>query len=82
MRPTENLLKILESYAQELEMALDDATKGDMDAEYAAVSLYRILLTLETFHAEIPREMAGDGVGKGPAGIAKFDELVRIITGI
>jgi len=37
LRPTETLLKVLEPFAQELEMSLDDPVKGDLDAEYAAV---------------------------------------------
>jgi len=36
LRPTDTLLKVLEPFAQELEMSLDDPVKGDLDAEYAA----------------------------------------------
>ena len=41
IRPTENLLKFLEPFAQEMEMTLDEVIKGDLDAEYATVGPFQ-----------------------------------------
>jgi hypothetical protein len=38
IKSTDDILKILEPFAEEMGMTLDVVTKGDMDADYAAVS--------------------------------------------
>jgi hypothetical protein len=76
------LLKILEPFAQEEEMTLDEVTKGDLDMEYATVKFYfRWLVTVEIFYTQKQGRVVGNERGRGSSRIAEFNELVRLSTG-
>jgi hypothetical protein len=45
IKSTGDLLKLVEPFAEEMEMTLDAATKGDMDADYATVQTISAILS-------------------------------------